>query len=205
VILGAGGHAGAVIDVIGQRGDEVVAMAGVPDREWPHRLVASDDEGIALAVAEDAAIALAVGSNSARLALLGLTGVSERAHPLESPLAYVSTTAVLGRGVVVMSGVHIGPGAAVADGALINTHAVVEHDSHVGAGAHVAPGAVLLGASNVGERCLVGARSVVLPGVVVGDDVTVGAGSVVIDDLPGPTMVAGNPARPLRSAAEETS
>ena len=203
VIFGAGGHAAAVVDVIEQRRDEVIALVGVPDRDWPHLVIESDADGIALAVAEGASVALAVGGNPARLALLAHAALAERAHRLESPHAYVSATAVLGAGVVVMSGAHIGPSTAVADGALINTHAVIEHDCRVGAGTHVAPGALLLGASSVGERCLIGAGSVVLPGVIVGDDVTVGAGSVVIDDLPGPAMVAGNPARPLRGRAEE--
>ncbi|MBC7630143.1 DapH/DapD/GlmU-related protein [Aeromicrobium sp.] len=204
VVFGASGHAGAVIDVIEQRHDEVIALVGVPDRDWPYPVVDSDTEGIALAVAEDAAICLAIGNNPARLALLVHADLAARAHPLQSPHAHVSTTAALGRGVVVMSGAHLGPYSTVADGAIVNTHAVVEHDSRVGAGAHVAPGALLLGASSVGRLSLIGAGSVVLPGVIVGDDVTVGAGSVVIDNAPGPTTVAGNPARPLHGHAEET-
>ena len=203
VVFGAAGHAGAVIDVIEQRLDEVIALVGVPDRDWPYVVLASDAEGIALAVAEDAAICLAMGSNQARLALLAHADLAARAHPLQSPLAHVSSTAVLGRGVVVMSGAHVGPATTVGDAALINTRAVVEHDSSVGAGAHLAPGALLLGATRVGRHSLIGAGSVVLPGVVVGDDVTVGAGSIVINDVPGRATVAGNPARPLHGRDED--
>ena len=198
VIFGASGHAASVIDVITQRGDEVIALVGEPDRDWPYLLVDSDSEGIGLASAEGAAIALAVGSSLARLVLLDQAVVADRAHPLVSPHAYVSTSATLGRGVVITSGAHVGPATTLANGVLINTHAVVEHDSRVGAGTHVAPGAILLGASSVGERCLVGAGSVILPGIRVGDGVTIGAGSVVIGDLAGPATVAGNPAAPIR-------
>jgi UDP-2-acetamido-3-amino-2,3-dideoxy-glucuronate N-acetyltransferase len=41
----------------------------------------------------------------------------------------------------------------------------------------------------------IGANSVILPGVTVGEDVLIGAGSVVTADVPRKAIVAGNPAR----------
>ena len=52
----------------------------------------------------------------------------------------------------------------------------------------------------IGKRCFVGARSIVLKGVVLGDGAVVGAGAVVTRDVPAGVVVAGNPARPLRSS-----
>lgn len=49
----------------------------------------------------------------------------------------------------------------------------------------------------IGKRCWIGANAVILPGVELGDDVIVGAGSVVTRSVPSGTTVAGNPARPL--------
>jgi acetyltransferase-like isoleucine patch superfamily enzyme len=51
----------------------------------------------------------------------------------------------------------------------------------------------------IGERCFVGGRSIVLPGVRIGDQCIVGAGSVVTKDVPSHSVVAGNPARIIRS------
>lgn len=51
----------------------------------------------------------------------------------------------------------------------------------------------------VGEDCWFGGNCVVLPGVTIGKGVVVGAGSVVTKDVPEYTVVAGNPARMLRS------
>lgn len=51
----------------------------------------------------------------------------------------------------------------------------------------------------IGERCFIGARSIILPGVTIGDEVVVAAGSVVTKDVPSNSLVAGNPAKVLRS------
>ncbi|MDZ3833688.1 MAG: DapH/DapD/GlmU-related protein [Sphingopyxis sp.] len=50
----------------------------------------------------------------------------------------------------------------------------------------------------IGERCFIGGGSVILPGVTIGNEVIVGASSVVFDDVPDRCIVAGNPARIVR-------
>jgi len=50
----------------------------------------------------------------------------------------------------------------------------------------------------IGNYCFFGASSIVLPGVTIGDNVVVGAGSVVTKDVPSNTVVCGNPAKPIK-------
>jgi acetyltransferase-like isoleucine patch superfamily enzyme len=49
----------------------------------------------------------------------------------------------------------------------------------------------------------VGVGSILLPGVIIGEGAVVGAGSVVTRDVPAFSIVAGNPARILRSRLEK--
>ena len=49
----------------------------------------------------------------------------------------------------------------------------------------------------------IGLACVILPGVTIGSDAVVGAGSVVTKDVPAGGVVAGNPARLLRSLTDE--
>jgi maltose O-acetyltransferase len=49
----------------------------------------------------------------------------------------------------------------------------------------------------VGARAFIGIGAIVMPGINIGDGAIVGAGSVVTDDVPPHTVVAGNPARIL--------
>lgn len=76
----------------------------------------------------------------------------------------------------------------------------------IGEESYVASGARLLthggGKSSntyIGKRCLIGVEAIILQGVRIGDEVIVGAGSVVTKDVPSNSIVAGNPAKIIRT------
>src|SRR5262245_58504320 len=48
----------------------------------------------------------------------------------------------------------------------------------------------------------IGANATLLPGVIVGENALVGAGAVVVRDVPAGAVVAGNPARVIRQVSE---
>ena len=51
----------------------------------------------------------------------------------------------------------------------------------------------------IGERCSVGTGAIIVGGVKIGDEVIVGAGAVVVKDVPSNCIVAGNPAKIIRT------
>lgn len=50
----------------------------------------------------------------------------------------------------------------------------------------------------VGSNVWIGGNVVVLPGVTIGDNCVIGAGSVVVKDIPSNTLAVGNPCRVVR-------
>jgi maltose O-acetyltransferase len=57
----------------------------------------------------------------------------------------------------------------------------------------------------IGDDVWIGGATVICPGVKIGPRTVVGAGSVVVTDLPADVVAAGNPCRVLRSLAAEES
>jgi len=56
----------------------------------------------------------------------------------------------------------------------------------------------------IGSRVFLGFRSIIRPGVTIGDNAYVGAGSVVVDDVPARSVVVGDPARVVKLYDPET-
>lgn len=85
-------------------------------------------------------------------------------------------------------GVHIAENCLIASGCTILSH---DHCKRVGE-------QCLLFDTYIGKRCFIAVNSTILPGVTIGDEVIVGAGSVVTKNVPSNSIVAGNPARVIR-------
>ncbi len=59
--------------------------------------------------------------------------------------------------------------------------------------------------TRIGERCFIGCGAIIMPGITIGDEVVVAAGAVVAKDVPSHSLVAGNPARVIRSGIRTKS
>lgn len=62
-----------------------------------------------------------------------------------------------------------------------------------------------LGAPKLGNRVHIGAGAKILGRIVIGDDVVIGANAVVIHDVPCGVVVAGVPARIIKSRSEASN
>lgn len=137
--------------------------------------------------------------------------------PVVDPTSFLHPTAVLIGDVIIGPGCYIGPSASlrgdfgrivvVGDASVQDNctlHTSAGSDCVVGRGATIGHGAVLHGCS-IGENALVGMNAVVLDDAEIGPESLVGALSLVKSDMVAParSLVAGNPARVVRSFAED--
>lgn len=60
----------------------------------------------------------------------------------------------------------------------------------------------IFGRVQIGDWCYIGTNALIMPGVTIGDNVLVGAGSIVTKSVPNNSVVAGNPARVICSLEE---
>lgn len=201
LLLGAGGHAKAVIEVARARGIEIaglVAAAPAGASVMGVTVIGTDADLPRLRAEGMEAAFVAVGANAVRQRLAqNLRALGFKLPSLIHPSAIISSSSVFGDGVVVMPLAFAGAETRIGDVTILNSAAIVEHDGRIASAAHVAPGTVLAGDVVVGERSLVGVGAVVRPGIRIGADAVIGAGAVVVADVADGSLVAGTPARPL--------
>jgi acetyltransferase EpsM len=109
--------------------------------------------------------------------------------------AWVSPTAELGEGTVVLAGAIVNSGARIGRHVIVNTGAIVEHDVVLGDFAQVSPGAVVGGGARVGSGTYIGLGASVRDHVNLGADVLVAMGAVVVSSVADGGAVRGVPAR----------
>lgn len=108
----------------------------------------------------------------------------------------------------------IGPNCVIGDTAFLDGRQGIRIGRNVNIGSHVSiytrqhdvddPDFAEVGAPVlVADRSWVASHAIVLPGVTVGEGAVVAAGAVVARDVPPYTVVAGNPARPVRERSRD--
>jgi len=201
-ILGASGHGKVVADTAEACGWQNVLFF---DDAWPTLQtngpwsVVGTTADLFNRLDEFAGVIVAIGSNTTRYAkLLELVASDAPLITLVHPHAVVSRHALLEVGSVVFAGAVINAGTVIGRGAIINTGSSVDHDCRLGEAVHVSPGARLAGGVVVGDRSWIGIGATVRQLIRIGSDVTVGASSGVVCDVPGNLIVVGVPARTLR-------
>lgn len=199
LIVGAGGHAKVVADILHAQGDHVL---GYLDDEVS--LHGQERLGFPILGSIDCyrdfnpnGLIIGVGSNSARFEIVKRLDAVPRGLWVNAihPQAVIAPSVQLGIGIVVAAGVVINPDAVIGDHAIINTGATVDHDCAIGRFVHIAPGVNLAGNVQIDDECLIGIGSDAIPGCHIGAKAVVGAGSVVISDIPAGVTAKGVPAR----------
>lgn len=112
--------------------------------------------------------------------------------------AVISPNAVLEGGVQVLAGAVINASALVREDVIINTGAIVEHDCVVGRHVHLAPRSCILGGATIEDEVHLGAGAIIRENLRIGARAVVGAGAVVVRDVPPDTTVVGVPAVEIR-------
>jgi acetyltransferase-like isoleucine patch superfamily enzyme len=108
---------------------------------------------------------------------------------------FVENDVVVGDRVTIKSGVQLWDGLRVGDDVFIGPNATFTNDPFPRSKVHRAEARVTC----IEAGASIGANATILPGLTIGARAMVGAGSVVTRDVPPGTVVAGNPARVIRS------
>ncbi|BAO43677.1 acetyltransferase [Thiolapillus brandeum] len=199
ILLGAGGHARACIDVIEQvpgfKLGGLVGEAGEVGRKVLDYPVLATDADLPVLRQQYECALVAVGQiHTAKLRRQLFSRAEAAGFHLPviiSPHAWVSRHASLAEGTIVMHGAIVNAGASIGRNCIINSHALVEHDAQVADHCHISTAAVLNGGVTVEQGCFVGSGSIVREGVRLGENSLVGMGAMIRHDLAAGDRVPG--------------
>ncbi|MFI5447145.1 acetyltransferase [Polaromonas sp. UC242_47] len=187
ILIGAGGHAHACIDVIEQHGQyQIAGLVGMPDELHASHL------GYAV-IGTD--IDLPELAKTCQYALITVGQIQTPEHRIRlyqqaielgfqlpaiiAPSAHLSRHATIGAGTIVMHGAILNAGVSVGNNCIINTRALLEHDVTVADHCHVSTGAILNGNAKIGAGSFVGSGSLIKEGLALGKGCVVGMGVAV--------------------------
>ena len=104
----------------------------------------------------------AFGNNAMRMQWISRLKESGIPVPtLVHPRAYVSPTATLGIGTMVLPMAVVNTGVSVQDGCIINIGALIDHDSVIGEGVHLAPGAIVKAQNRIPAQMKINSGTVI--------------------------------------------
>lgn len=194
IVIGAGGHARVIADIIKCCGDEVVGF--LDDRapsEFPGMMILGKVSDARALNTDDVGFVIGIGNNKTR------KRIAKEMQELNfytaiHPSAVVARDVDIGVGTVVMANAVINTGSKVGCHCIINTAATVDHDNLVSDFAHLSPGVHLSGTVEVGEGTWLGTGAVTINNIKICDGCMVGAGAVVVGDIREAGTYTGIPA-----------
>lgn len=188
LLIGCGGHARSVLDLIESEGHwQIHGLIGLPEEVGTMILnypVVGTDEDLPNLRSICPAALLAIGqlqdpAPRQRLAEQ-LDQLEFHCPAVISPHAVVSRHASLGEGSVVGHGAIVNAGAAVGVHCTVNTRALIEHDARVGDHCHVSTGALVNGGVQLGHGCFIGSGAMLREGLQLPAGTVISAGKRVM-------------------------
>jgi len=191
ILVGAGGHARACIDVIELYGH--FKIAGLIEKEGNDNQnilgypVIGTDEDLQHLRQKYKRTLVTVGqiiSPKIRIKIFELLMELDYKLPvIVSPRAYVSKHARIGEGTIVMHNAIVNANAKIGKNCIINSNALIEHDAIIGDHCHIATGAIINGEVTVNRESFIGSGTITKQCISIGRNCIIGAGVILNNNV----------------------
>lgn len=190
VILGGGGHARVIADIIRKIGGfELIGYTDLHPKEdfVQTKYLGTDADLIKHFKNDETQLALGIGGVKPSLLRYELLEtfikMGYKFPPIVSPDAVYNSGFMPGEASVIFDGVVVNSGVKIGKAVIVNTNATIEHDCLLGNNVHIAPGATVCGEVNIGDNTTIGAGSIIIQNKNISSNVMIGAGSLVLHDI----------------------
>jgi len=203
VLVGGGGHCLSVIEVLRSLGKfQIVGILDNPEKVGTYLSgfkIIGTDEDIPLFADRYHNFLITVGqikSAAPRIKIYNAIKECGGICPvIVSPGAYVSTTAFLDEGTIIMNRAIVNINSKIGKACIVNTGALIEHEAIIGDFSHVSTYTTVNGQVIVGSNSFLGSNSVIANNITLPEGIIVAAGSCIIKNPRTTGIFVGNPAR----------
>lgn len=198
-IFGYSGHAYVIIESLLDAGYQVKGYFDYQKAtQNPYGLeyIGSENNVDVKNIVQDQLVFPAVGENSIREKLVHLFETLDLNQFVAiDPTSHISNTAEIDVSSYIGKNVSVNAQSKIGKGVILNTNCVVEHECIIEDYVHIAPSTVLCGNVSVRKKSFIGANSTIKQNIMLTDNVTIGAGSVVVKDINVKGIWMGNPVK----------
>lgn len=203
ILIGGGGHCISCIDVLRLENKfKIVGIIDIINKVGTTlsgiKVIGTDDDISSLA-SEYKNFLITIGqikSSEKRVSIYNKVKLNGGKLPsVISPKAYVSSSAFVDEGTIIMHNAIVNANAVIGKNCIINTGALIEHEVIIGDFCHISTHAVVNGQVMVGKKSFLGSNSVISNNVSLPDEIIVAAGACIMKDPEKKGIYIGNPAR----------
>lgn len=188
VIIGAGGHAKVIADIIVKSGDRVYGF--LDDNLEIETTIANNEQFKIIGKIEkinklkentNLEFVIAIGDNTVRKKIAENYNV--KYYTAIHPSSIIALDVSIEEGTVVMANTVINTSAKIGRHCIVNTGAIIEHDNIIENYVHVSPNATLCGTVKIGECTHIGANATVKNNTEICNKCIIGAGALVVKNI----------------------
>ena len=191
ILIGAGGHTKACIDVIEEQ--KKYKIIGCLDKKKARKKniinypILGSDRDLKKIKKKCSNIFITIGqikNLSLREDIFSyLISLGFKLPIIISPYSYVSKRAKINIGSIVMHNVVVNSSAEIGLNCIINSNSLIEHGVKIGNHTHISTGVILNGDCQVGNNSFIGSGSIIKEGVKIGNRCVIAMGQVVKKDV----------------------
>lgn len=184
VIIGAGGHAKVIADIITKSNDNVIGFLDdnldIQNKTiYLNKTVLGTTKDIDKY--KEYYFIIGIGNNNIRENIANNHDL--KWYTAIHPNAIIANEVSIEEGSVVMAGSIINTGTKIGKHCIINTKSSLDHDNIIENYVHISPGATLAGTVHIKEKTWICAGATIINNITIAKNNIIGAGSVVIKDI----------------------
>ena len=198
LLIGAGGHAEACIDVIEyEKKYKIFGILGLKKEKGKfifnkYKVIGIDEDLAELSKKiENALITVGqIKSADIRLKIFNKLKKLKFSLPIiKSPYSVVSRHSQIGEGTLIMHGAIVGPKVKIGKNCIINSNSLIEHGSIIGDNTHIATSVTINGNVKVGSNTFIGSKTAIKQKVIIGKNSIIEMGQVIFKNCPANSFI----------------